>query len=438
LVRSYPETLDYLYSRLPVFQRIGGAAYKPGLDNILALCQGLGNPHMAFPTVHIGGTNGKGSSSHSLASILQEAGYKTGLYTSPHLKDFKERIRINGQTISETEVVQFVDAYQHLIENGDPSFFEVTVAMAMDHFKRHDVDIAVIEVGMGGRLDSTNIIHPLFSLITNIGWDHQKFLGDTLAKIAGEKAGIIKKNTPAIIGEWLMETLPVFMEKAAEMDAPLLLAQNEVEVESLGFMDGFRKVRLLDKSKNASFELNLSLLGEYQLQNLKGIWKAVELLINSGFPISNHALQEGLKKVTQNTGLLGRWQILLQNPLVICDTGHNEDGIRSTMQQLKAQSKQKTWIVWGMVSDKDHEKILKLLPSDAFLAITQPTIERAFSALELQSLATKLGFKSQTFASVPDALDYCLQWAQKEDLIFIGGSTFTVADIPDHFFSPGH
>jgi dihydrofolate synthase/folylpolyglutamate synthase len=423
-----------MFSRLPVFQRIGGDAYKPGLENIIKLCAGLGNPHLSFPTIHIGGTNGKGSSSHSLASVLQEAGYRTGLYTSPHLKDFRERIRVNGQMISEEEVVHFVHQTEPQILESEPSFFEVTVAMAMDHFKRHKVDIAVVEVGMGGRLDSTNIVQPVVSLITNIGWDHQKFLGDTLEKIAGEKAGIIKEHTPIVIGEWIKETLPVFAGKAKQLNAPITYAQDEVEIENLGVWENHRHVKLHDNILNKTIELQLSLLGDYQLQNLKGIWKVIEKMRIKGFSISDAAIKEGLKKVSQNTGLMGRWQILQHEPVVICDTGHNEDGIRRTMVQLANMSKDKTWIVWGMVSDKDHEKILNLLPRDAFLAITQPNIDRAFSATELYKLSVRMGFRAEAFTNVPEALNYCLKQAGKKDLIFIGGSTFTVADIPIDFF----
>jgi dihydrofolate synthase/folylpolyglutamate synthase len=438
VARSYEETLEYLYSRLPVFQRIGAAAYKPGLNSILHFCSLVGNPQNKFPTIHIGGTNGKGSTSHSIASVLQEEGYKTGLYTSPHLVDFRERIRINGEMVPKDWVVEKINQWEPFIEQISPSFFELTVALAFVYFAENKIDIGVIEVGMGGRLDSTNIITPLVSVITNIGLDHQKFLGNTLREIAGEKAGIMKKNVPTVVSERQPETNGVFEAKSQELDSGLFFAEDWFEIQDLGLSNGYRELEVFNLKNQTKKPLQLSLLGDYQIQNVKGILVALELLKQKGFPTSEEALKSGLSKVQKNTGLMGRWQILQQNPVVICDTGHNEDGVKRVLKQLKSIPHQTLWMIWGMVNDKDHENILRLLPKDARYLITEPKIPRAMPREEMTSLFLEKGFQAESFFSVAVALENALLRADSEDLIFIGGSTFTVADIPFEKFSASH
>jgi dihydrofolate synthase/folylpolyglutamate synthase len=426
--RSYEETLDYLFSRLPVFQRVGAAAYKPGLDTIRALCALIGNPQEQFPCLHIAGTNGKGSSSHSLASVLQEAGYKTGLYTSPHLVDFRERIRVNGAMIPKEKIIDWTEAWEPLIEQFKPSFFEITVAMAFLHFAEEKVDIAVIEVGMGGRLDSTNIITPILSLITNIGLDHQKFLGDTLPAIAGEKAGIIKPHVPVVISEVLPETLPVFQQKALLGNAPLFLAQEEVETIDGGIVNGHRKIKA--RLKDWEIDLEMGLLGQYQIQNLRGILCCIRELNRKGYTISDEAVKNGIRNVAQNTGLMGRWQVLQQKPWVIADTAHNEDGIRQTMKQIQDQKAHQVWLVFGMVEDKDHKPVLDLLPKEARIYVTQPALERALPKEELYAKLEAMNFSLVGIGSVQEGIEYVLSAAGPDDLIYIGGSTFVVSEIP--------
>ena len=432
---NYAETLEYLYSRLPVFHRIGAAAYKPGLERTLSLLESVGNPHKKFKSIHIAGTNGKGSCSHSLASILQESGYRTGLYTSPHLFDFRERIRISGAKIPGDYVVKKVAEWKSLADTIEPSFFELTVALAFDYFAGEGVDVAVIETGMGGRLDSTNVINPELSLITSIGWDHQQFLGNSLAEIAFEKAGIIKPDVPVVIGEVLPETEGVFQKKSDATGSSLNLAGQLFNVQDLGLQEGLRRVQVTDRSNGNQFDLELGLTGIYQLKNLPGILASARLLRSRGFQISEGAIAAGIRKVKENTGLRGRWDVLQQNPLTICDIAHNEDGIREVMQQLCALPCKKLRIVWGMVSDKDHRKIIELLPRHAELIACQPDIPRALPAGEMQRLLTEAGLDSREIPEVPAALNYCLQYADSEDVIFIGGSNFTVASIPEKFFS---
>lgn len=433
--RSYEETLDYLFSRLPVFQRVGAAAYKPGLDTIRALCALIGNPQEQFPCLHIAGTNGKGSSSHSLASVLQEAGFKTGLYTSPHLVDFRERIRVNGEMIPKEKIIAWTEAWEPLIEQFKPSFFEITVAMAFLHFAEEKVDIAVIEVGMGGRLDSTNIITPILSLITNIGPDHQKFLGDTLPAIAGEKAGIIKPHVPVVISEVLPETLPVFQQKAQLGNAPLFLAQEEVETIDGGIVDGHRKIKA--RLKDWEIDLEMGLLGNYQIQNLRGILCCIRELNRKGYNISDDAVKNGIRNVARNTGLMGRWQVLQQKPWVIADTAHNEDGIRQTMKQLLEYKARQIWLIFGMVEDKDHQPVLDLLPKKANIFVTQPSLERALTKEVLYAKMEAMNFSLVGMGSVQEGIEYVLSAAGPEDLIYIGGSTFVVSEIPFEKFSGG-
>lgn len=423
---NYPQTLDYLYAKLPMFARLGAAAIKKDLDNTLKFCAHLDHPEKKFKSIHIAGTNGKGSTSHMLASIFQCAGFKTGLYTSPHLKDFRERIRINGEMISEEEVVDFVAENQNFIEDLAPSFFEATVAMAFQHFAEHQVDIAVIEVGLGGRLDSTNVIHPELSVITNISYDHMNLLGNTLPEIAREKAGIIKKNTPVIIGEMQDEVVSVFKNKAAENNSLIRFASEEWSLRSSEIDGSFRKVELENEKGKQS--LSLDLLGTYQLKNIKTVLSAVDQLRNQGFKISSAAVSSALSQVKKLTGLMGRWQILKENPFVICDTGHNEDGIKEILHNIKAHPHQNLLMVIGMVKDKEIRKILSLLPKNAQYFFCAPNLERAKPAQELQTEAAKLGLVGEVYPSVVEAIKQAIAIANKDDLIFVGGSTFVVAE----------
>ena len=436
--RDYVQTVDFLYAQLPVFQRDGAAAYKPGLDTIINFCKEIGNPHLKFKSIHVSGTNGKGSTSHSLASILQEQGYKTGLYTSPHLFDFRERIRINGQKIAKNDIIELVETWEPLIEKLKPSFFELTVALAFYHFAQNQVDIAVIEVGMGGRLDSTNIISPLISVITNIGLDHQFFLGDTHELIAGEKAGIIKNKIPVIISERQKNSDFVFIKKAESENAFFEFASDAFSiVEDGNIFEGKRKILVIDLKSEKKIELSLSLIGNYQLKNIKGILAACKKLNETGFLIEDDSIKKGISEVQKNTGLMGRWQILQKNPILICDTGHNEDGIKEIVGQLASYSCKNLWLIWGMVSDKDHKKIIDLLPQHAKVIATQPQLPRALDYEKMAALFKESGFDTIAKKSVPEAIEFALQNSDNEDVIFIGGSTFTVADIPEEMFSFG-
>lgn len=432
--RTYVETVDYLFSLLPVFQRDGAAAYKPGLETTLRLCEAVGNPQNSFKSIHIGGTNGKGSSSHTLASILQEEGYKTGLYTSPHLVDFRERIRINGVKIPEETIVELVESWSSLITDLKPSFFELTVALAFWYFSKEKVDIAVIEVGMGGRLDSTNVITPVASLITNIGLDHQAFLGDTIEKIATEKAGIIKPKIPVIVSERRNDSDFVFLQKSNLEKSGIEFASDKVTIEDLGLKNGFRHI--IAKLENGeSFNLSMSLAGIYQLKNIKGILWTCKVLNENGFQIGKKSIEEGISKVQENTSLMGRWQTLMHNPTIVCDTGHNEDGIKEIVSQLSTCSFQNLWLIWGMVSDKDHGKILNLLPKTAKIIATQPHINRALPVEKMTELFINHGFLTFQKNNVSEAIDFALKNASTNDLILIGGSTFTVAEIPFEKFN---
>lgn len=436
---DYKTTLDYLYSQLPMFSRTGAAAITKDLSNTIALCNLLGNPQNGFKTIHVGGTNGKGSTSHMLAAILQTAGYKTGLYTSPHLRDFRERIRINGVMIPEQDVVDFVSQYQPAFETIQPSFFEMTVGLAFDYFARCQVDIAIIEVGLGGRLDSTNIITPLLSIITNIGWDHMNLLGNTLPLIAAEKAGIIKPGVPVIIGEHQSEVADVFINKARQENAPISFASAiwEEEAES-----GKRKAESFEligvavwKKSNAQhpepekLQLQLDLTGSYQLKNLKTVLSATEELNSLGFVITPEQLQAGLKQVRTLTGLNGRWQVLGQHPLTICDTGHNPDGIAEVLKNISATPHRQLHFVLGMVNDKDLTKVLAMLPTYASYYFCRPDIPRGLAAEELKSQAAASGLNGETYPSVMSALIAARYAADEADLIFVGGSTFVVAEV---------
>jgi len=423
---SYQEALDYLYSSLPVFHRVGASAYKKDLTNTLALCAFLGNPQHAFRSIHVAGTNGKGSTSHMLAAVLQSAGYTTGLYTSPHLKDFTERIRINGAGISHDFVVDFVNRIRPVVDEIQPSFFETTVGMAFDYFVKHPIDIAVIEVGLGGRLDSTNVITPELSVITNISWDHKDILGDTLEKIALEKAGIIKPGVPAVVSERQPAVAGVFEREAQDRGTSLMFAADRYRMVRAGA--GFDVLR--DGVSMLSVD-SFPLQGNYQRHNVPGVIAAVEILRTRGFDISDDALVRGLREVTALTGLKGRWQVLSQRPFTVCDTGHNEDGIRELVLQISAQSFRRLRMVWGCVGDKDVSTILGLLPKDADYYFCQANLPRALDAYTLSEQAGAIGLRGVVIPDVNEALRRARAEASEDDMIFIGGSTFVVAELDD-------
>lgn len=426
---NYQQTLDYLYSHLPMFTRVGAAALKPDLTNTIKLCKALDNPERKFKTIHIAGTNGKGSVSHMLAAILQSAGYKTGLYTSPHLKDFRERIRVNGEMIGENSVVNFVNQCKPLFEEVQPSFFEMTVALCFDYFAKEKVDIAIIETGLGGRLDSTNIIRPELSVITNIGWDHMDLLGDSLAKIAAEKAGIIKYNVPVVIGEATPETREVFEQKSKDEKAFAVFAEDEVSTLNNQLRkDGICCDTLLYNQPLYS-SLHCGLGGTYQFKNIVTVLAATEQLQQQGWNISEKTIREGMTQVTQLTGLKGRWQKLNEQPLTIADTGHNLNGVQYVVEQLKHYPHKKLRMVWGMVKDKDITKILQLLPKDAEYYFCKANLPRALESELLAEQAATFGLQGNHFPTVEQALQQARKEAANDDLIFIGGSTFVVAEI---------
>lgn len=436
MAMNYAETLQYLYTQLPMFTRVGPAAIKAGLDNTIALCKLLDNPQDKFKSVHIGGTNGKGSTSHMLAAVLQTAGYKTGLYTSPHLRDFRERIRINGEMISEQTVIDFVAKHRQDFEKIQPSFFEMTVGLAFDIFAKEHVDIAIIEVGLGGRLDSTNVITPLVSVITNIGWDHMNILGSTLQLIAGEKAGIIKPEIPVIVSEFQIEVAAVFMQKAAQEESDITFASDVWEVEakdatkSKGFDEGLLEVKLQKQDgTHKELDLQLDLTGCYQLKNVKAVLSAVEELRRQGFIITDDHLKNALKQVKTLTGLHGRWEILGHNPLTVCDTGHNPDGIQEVLKNISSIPYKQLHFVIGMVNDKDITKVLSLLPKDAIYYFCKPDIPRGLEAESLKATAESLGLHGEIYSSVKEALLTAQKNADQDDLVFIGGSTFVVAEV---------
>lgn len=434
---NYEEVLDYLYEHLPFYQRKGPAAYKGSLDNTLALDQLFGHPHQKFRTVHVAGTNGKGSVSHMLAAIFQEAGYKTGLYTSPHLKDFRERIRVNGEMIEKSFVVDFVLRFleKNKTSKLEPSFFELTVLMAFEYFAASGVDLAIIEVGLGGRLDSTNVITPDLSIITNISLDHTALLGDTLGRIALEKAGIIKKSIPVIVGETHPQTSMIFEGKAAENSTSLLFADQLLRADySMISADG-KQLFNVKNSEGILFEnLRLDLLGFYQSRNLCTMLTAVIELQKMGWKLSEKDIRNGLENVTGLTGLSGRWQTISFNPRIICDTGHNEAGIKEVVAQLKTIPCKKLHIVLGMVNDKDISGILAQLPKEAVYYFTKAAIPRALSEHQLMKMATYFGLNGAAYEDVPSALFEARMYADKDDLIFVGGSTFVVAEVLPSIF----
>ena len=404
---NYQETLRWMFAQLPMYQHQGASAYKKDLINTILLTHHLGNPERKLKTIHVAGTNGKGSTSSMIASVLQEAGYKVGLYTSPHLKDFRERIKINGQEIEEFFVVNFIEKHKLFFEVNSLSFFEMTVGLAFDYFVEKEIDIAIIEVGMGGRLDSTNIITPLISVITNIGLDHTQFLGNSLKAIAGEKAGIIKPNIPVVIGEYTVEIKEVFQNKAEECKSKIYFAGDLIQ------------------------EIYPSiLLGDYQVQNIKTVMQTFEVLkLQNNFIISEQNIKDGLMNVVKNTGLLGRWQQIKTKPKVICDTAHNSHGLKIVINQILNEKFEKLHIVLGVVNDKDLNDIFPLFPKEATYYFCKPNIPRGLDVVILEKKASEFGLKGNTYNSVSEAYFSALKQASEKDFIFIGGSTFVVAEI---------
>lgn len=395
-----------MFLQLPMYQRQGETAFRKDLTNSIALSKHLNFPESSFKSIHVAGTNGKGSTSHMLASVLQEAGYKVGLYTSPHLKDFRERVKINGKRIKKMEVVHFIKNNKSFFEANNLSFFEMTVGLAFECFANHKVDVAVVEVGLGGRLDSTNIITPEVSVITNIGYDHMQFLGDTLPEIAFEKAGIIKNKVPVVIGEYQAETFPVFEKIASEKSTPLFLAAN---------------------SKDIVYTSDLK--GSYQIHNIKTVLQTIEVLKSKGFVISEKNIKNGLLKVVKNTGLLGRWQVLNDKPKVICDTAHNAEGLRYVLKQLQEETFEQLHIVLGVVNDKDLKSVLPLFPKNATYYFCKPNIPRGLDEVEFQQQCAKFQLVGKAYNSVQSAYETALKHAKKNDLIYVGGSTFVVAEV---------
>ncbi len=433
----YQETIDYLYTRLPMFSRIGAAAIKPNLDNTLAICTFLGHPEKKIKTIHIAGTNGKGSTSHMLAAIFQEAGYKTGLYTSPHLYDFRERIKVNGQMCSQDFVIDFTNKIKPCIEKIEPSFFEITVGMAFEYFVQEKVDIAIIETGLGGRLDSTNVITPELSIITNIGYDHMALLGNTLEAIASEKAGIIKKEVPIVIGVSDAATKKVFEDKANKENAPIYFADDFIEFKS--FQNNWENalfefnqplIHLLDAPlfpKN--FTIACDLPAKYQAKNLKAALVATQLLSTMGWKLSASKVMKALSQIKKNNGLMGRWECIQASPRVILDVAHNEHGIHALLEQLASLHYQQLHIITGMVKDKDVQAVLELLPKNALYYFTQSHIPRALPVNELAAQANAIGLNGTSFEDVNIALDVAIKNANQQDLILVIGSIFLVAEV---------
>ena len=427
---NYTETQNWLFSQLPMYQRQGKAAYKADLNNTLNLDKYFDYPHRKFKSIHVAGTNGKGSVSHMLASVLQESGYKVGLYTSPHLKDFRERIRINGEMVSEDFVVKFVENHHVKFEEIKPSFFEMTVAMAFDYFAKEKVDIAVVEVGMGGRLDSTNIIQPDLSIITNIGLDHTTFLGNSIPEIAKEKAGIIKSDVPIVIGETQKETEKVFKDFAKEKQTSIYFADQYYNADyAMLSLDNKQLFNIRNNSEILFPDLKSDLLGSYQKNNIITVLRAIDLLIEQFYDINNQSIYLGLGNVMKSTGLQGRWQILSCNPMVICDTGHNLEGMTLIVNQINQTPYENLHIVFGVVDDKNIDKILEILPENAKYYFTRASIPRALDQNILREKAQKYGLIGESFEKVEAALKSAKKNAGPKDLIFIGGSTFVVAEV---------
>jgi dihydrofolate synthase / folylpolyglutamate synthase len=425
---TYQQTLDYLFARLPMYQRVGAAAYKANLDNTIKIAEYLGRPQIHLKCIHVAGTNGKGSSSHMIAAVLQLSGYKTGLYTSPHLNDFRERIKINGKMIPKKNVVDFVEQHKAFFESIEPSFFEWTVALALDYFAKEEVDAAVIEVGLGGRLDSTNIIVPKACLITNISMDHMNLLGDTLKKISFEKAGIIKPRVPVVISQYQSETAPVFNAVAKEHKAPIEYADKNYKVLESKLVKGAFQVSILNRSTGETRIYELDLNGKYQVKNLLGVLNTIENIKKAGFIIEDEHVHKALKQVGKLTGLKGRWQKLGEKPLVIADTGHNEEGMKQVVENLSEISFNKLHMVLGTVNDKDIASILKTLPKHATYYFVKASIPRALNEQDLKTQASAFGLKGNCYSNVEKGLSAAKKAASKTDVIFIGGSTFVVGD----------
>jgi dihydrofolate synthase / folylpolyglutamate synthase len=426
---TYQETLVYLYSRLPMFSRIGPAAFKKDLTNIQILCEALQHPQTRFKSIHIGGTNGKGSTSHMVAAILQTAGYKTGLYTSPHLRDFRERIKINGHLVSEEFVIAFTERIQPVVEKIEPSFFEITVAMAFDYFANEKVDLAVVEVGLGGRFDSTNIIHPELSVITNIGWDHMNMLGNSLEKIAFEKAGIIKKNTPVIIGETHQGTKTVFEKRAIKLDAPIVFADKIRYAADWKYNHHELTVEIAEVSNGERDTYHLDLPGFYQTKNLVSSLEIVHQLNIKGWKIAEEKIKTGLRHAKKLTGLNGRWEVIHTHPTIVTDVAHNEDGIRQVVAQIELTDHRELHIIIGLVKDKEAEKILRLLPMEAHYYYTKAHIPRALPETELAAIGKKCGLSGKSFPEVNTAIRYALNLAHEDDLILVCGSVFVIGEV---------
>ena len=426
---TYQETLDYLFSQLPMYQRVGAVAFKKDLTNIKKLCKFDGNPENEFDSIHIAGTNGKGSVAHILASILQEAGYKVGLYTSPHLKTYRERIRINGEMIPKERVTDYVESHKVLFEDVKPSYFEMTVAMAFDYFANEKVDFAVVETGLGGRLDSTNIIIPLLSVITNIGYDHTQFLGDTLEQIAFEKAGIIKYNVPVVIGQAQSESRHIFIENAEIKNAPLYFADYRFSVDYSFMSTDYKQILNIYRGGELFYEnLHSDLIGIYQKKNIITALQAIDAL-SKGYKVSKEAIYKGIGNVQNNTGFAGRWHTIGFNPLTVADTAHNIDGLKEVLSQIKMIPHKNLHIILGTVDDKNLDEILCLFPKSANYYFTQAKVPRALPVKELQNTAAHYDLKGEIITDVKKALKTAQQKAEREDFIFVGGSTFVVAEI---------
>ncbi len=430
---NYAETINYLFTKLPMFSRIGTAAYKKDLTNIKLLCEHLDNPHEKFKSIHIAGTNGKGSVSHMLAAILQTGGYKTGLCTSPHLYDFRERMKVNGELPNEAFVVAFVERLQKIINVIEPSFFEISIAMAFDYFAKQEIDVAIIEVGLGGRLDSTNIITPELSVITNIGLDHTNLLGNTLEEIAGEKAGIIKENIPVVIGERQKETTPVFMQKASEKQAPIFFAEDFFSINNWE-LNHLLKVSIKVKSSGDITNYSLDLPGIYQTKNILTTLQAIDILQKKGFDISDSHIKIALQNAKTLTGLYGRWEVIHHDPTIVLEVAHNADGINQMLAHIKQLSFNKLHIVFGMVNDKDA-RVLHLLPREAAYYFTQAHIQRALPVAKLRQAASKLNLRGEEFGHVNDALQNAKENALQNDIIIVCGSIFLVAEVNKLRFS---
>ena len=426
---NYEQTINYLFSRLPMYSRVGAAAYKPNLDNTIELCASLDNPQNKFKTVHVAGTNGKGSVSHMLAAVMQTAGYKTGLYTSPHLKDFRERIKVNGKMIDKKFVINFTEQIQSMISKLEPSFFELTVAMAFDFFAREKVDIAIIETGLGGRLDSTNIIIPELSIITNIGWDHMNILGDSLDKIAREKAGIIKAGVPVVVGEELPETKPIFVSIANEKKSPLVFANDTRTVLNWSWEDHNLVLEVAEPHHTDHKKYTLDLGGIYQAKNLVTVLAASSTLQSLDWKISEQHIKTGLKQVKKLTGLHGRWEIIHSQPLIVLDVAHNPEGIRQLLQQIEITEHHDLHIIMGMVNDKDITTVLAEMPQQATYYFTKAQIPRALDQQELAKKGNATGLSGAHYPDVNTALKTALVKAGKQDMIVVCGSVFLVGEV---------